>query len=407
MGWDSDGEGGGRFARVIADLLDAAHLVAPDQLPELIGATAGALGARASRIWLVDHQQRTLVPLGADEADEGIEPAAVDRTVAGRAFSSCEPVEVPAQVGGVRLWMPLVDGVDRIGVLELDVESVTPQSREAFRHLASIATSEIITRGQYTDAFTVARRRQTMSLAAELQWQTIPPITFATRDVTIAGILEPAYHIGGDTFDYAFNDGVLDVGLFDAVGHGLVSSHLSTLALGAYRNRRRSGDELPAMGDGVDDVIRDHDGVDDYVTGQLARLDVETGVLCWLNAGHPLPLLIRQGRVVATLACPPRPPFGLGHLSPACAAVIAEDQLEPGDAVLMYTDGIIEARRPGGWDFGIERLTDFMDRAFAAGLSPAETLRRLSHAVLDFHSGSLQDDATTVLVSWHPQRPTS
>ena len=401
MGSEAGDELTVRFAGVISDVLDAAHLVEPDQLPALIGAAAAELGATSSRIWLVDHQQRTLVPLARHGAAE---PAAVDRTVAGRAFSSCEPVEVPTPTGEVRLWMPLVDGIDRIGVLELDLEVVTPHHREIFRHLASVATSEILTRGQYTDAYTVARRRQAMSLAAELQWQTLPPISFATRDVTIAGLLEPAYHIGGDTFDYAFNDGGLHVGLFDAVGHGLASSHLSTLALGAYRNRRRSGQELAAIGKGVDEVISNHDGPDDYVTGQLAHLDVATGALRWLNAGHPLPLLIRQGRVVGTMSCPPRPPFGLGHLIGECGATVSEEQLEPGDAVLMYTDGIIEAKRPGGWDFGVERLTDFMDRAYAAGLSPAETLRRLSHAVLDFHSGSLQDDATTVLVSWHPQR---
>ena len=399
------GEGGrARFARVIGDVLDAAHHVEPDQLPTLIGSAAVELGATSSCIWLVDHQQRTLVPLGRhDDA----EPAAVDRTVAGRAFSSCEPVEVPTPSGGVRLLMPLVDGIDRIGVLELDLEVVTPQHREIFRHLASVTASEIITRGQYTDAFTVARRRETMNLAAELQWQTLPPISFATRDVTIAGMLEPAYHIGGDTFDYSLNDGRLHVGVFDAIGHGLASSHLSTLALGAYRNHRRSGQELAVIGKGVDEVISNHDGPDDYVTGQLAHLDVVTGILRWLNAGHPLPLLIRQGRVVGAMSCPPRPPFGLGHLVEERSATVCEDQLEPGDAVLMYTDGIIEARRPGGWDFGVERLTDFMDRAYAAGLSPAETLRRLSHAVLDFHSGSLQDDATTVLVSWHPQRRAS
>lgn len=400
MASDSHRGDGDTFAGVIGSLLDAAHHVEPDRLPELIRTSAVGLGATSSRIWLADHQQRTLVPL---DALGETEPAAIDRTVAGRAFASCEAVEIAGEVD-VRIWMPLVDGVDRIGVLEVEIEAPTPRRREDLRHLASIATSEIIARGQYTDAFTVARRRQAMSLAAELQWQTLPPISFATRDVTIAGLLEPAYDIGGDIFDYALNDGGLHVGLFDAVGHGLASSHLSTLALGAYRNRRRGGDELAAIGSGVDVVIRDHDGMDEYVTGQLAHLDVAAGTLRWLNAGHPLPLLIRQGRVVGTMSCPPRPPFGLGYLLSGCHAHMAEDHLEPGDAVLMYTDGIIEARRPGGADFGIERLVDFLDRASAADLSPAETVRRLSNAVLDFHGGSLQDDATTVLVSWHPTR---
>jgi serine phosphatase RsbU (regulator of sigma subunit) len=390
-----------RLTSAVTDLLDGAHQVEPDRLTALIETTAATLGASLCRIWLVDHQQRILVPL---TTGDDVEPAAVERTIAGRAFASCALVEVAGDAEALHLWFPLVDGVNRIGVLEIDIDHPTPEAREAFRHLATLATSEIIARGQYTDAFTVARRTQTMNLAAELQWQTLPPTSFATRDVTVAGMLEPAYHVGGDIFDYAYNDGGLHVGIFDAVGHGLDASMLSTLALGAYRNRRRGGDELGGIGISIDEVITNHGQTDDYVTGQLAHLDVTTGVLRWLNAGHPLPLLIRHGRVVGPMLCPPRPPFGLGYLLPEAGARMAEDQLEPGDAVLMFTDGIVEARRTSGTDFGLERLIDFMDRAFAADMSPSETLRRLSHAVLDFHSSALQDDATTLLIAWHPQR---
>jgi serine phosphatase RsbU (regulator of sigma subunit) len=65
---------------------------------------------------------------------------------------------------------------------------------------------------------------------------------------------------------------------------------------------------------------------------------------------------------------------------------------------------VIEARRAGGLDFGIERLEEFLSTAFAAALHPAETLRRLSGTIVDFHGGTLHDDATTLLVVWHPTR---
>lgn len=410
MSSDPGPESGRGFPRVIADLLDDAHLVAPDRLAELIMAAASRLGAVGGRIWLADHQQRFLVPL---DGTADLEPMAVDRTLAGRAWASSESVEVSLAEGGARCWLPLMDGVNRIGVLEIEVadglpssdpDAAVPQGLEAFRHLASVATSEIVARGQYTDAFTMARRRQEMSLAAELQWQALPPTTFATRHVTVGGLLEPAYRIGGDIFDYALNDGQLHIGIFDAIGHGLTSSLLSTLAVGAYRNRRRSGAGLVDITAAIDAAISQRGEGDVYVTGQLAILDVDGGTLQWCNAGHHLPLLIRQGSVVGPLSCEARPPFGLGHLLPDRTSAVASSQLEPEDAVLFYTDGIVEARRPGGSDFGLDRLVDYLDRAFAAGLSTAETLRRLSHAVLDFHDGELQDDASTVLVSWHPPR---
>jgi serine phosphatase RsbU (regulator of sigma subunit) len=84
---------------------------------------------------------------------------------------------------------------------------------------------------------------------------------------------------------------------------------------------------------------------------------------------------------------------------------VSEVQLEPGDAVLLHTDGVTEARSENGDFFGIERLADFFGRAAAAQLAPSETARRLINAVLDHQNGDLQDDATMLLVQWHPASP--
>jgi serine phosphatase RsbU (regulator of sigma subunit) len=215
--------------------------------------------------------------------------------------------------------------------------------------------------------------------------------------------LEPAYQASGDTYDYMQNDDGLSFAILDAVGHDLSSTLISTLALGAYRNRRRAGDGLAEIADAIDDAIAAQFANGSYATGQLAHLDQITGTLHWLNAGHPLPLLVRDGHAIKELPCRPRAPFGLGSFARG-RPEIATFQLQPGDAVLMYTDGIVEARRADGVDFGLERLEQFLARAFADQLSLAETLRRLCHAVLDYHGGRLSDDATTLLVAWHPTR---
>ncbi|CAN5844655.1 PP2C family protein-serine/threonine phosphatase [soil metagenome] len=389
------------LAFVLTDFLDAAHRIAPDQLTDLIASSAGELGARATRVWLADHPQQTLRHLTASAPEE---PLPIDGTAAGRAFSTSEIVEHPGDVDqDRRLWVPLLDGVDRVGILEVEIVSPTAEGHEAFRHLASVATAEIVSRGRYTDHFTLTRRQRPMSLAAELQWQALPPSTFSTDDISVSGIMEPAYDIGGDTFDYALNGDRLGLAILDAVGHDLGSSTISYLALGAYRNSRRHGTGLADAAGVMDRVIKDQLGEASFATGQLAELDTSSGVLRWLNAGHPPPLLIRRGRV-ATLACRPRLPFGLGHVQPHRPPDIAEDPLEPGDGILFYSDGVVEARHVGGVDFGIERLEQFLHTAFAAGLPPAEALRRLSNAVLDFHGGVLRDDATTLLVVWQPDR---
>jgi serine phosphatase RsbU (regulator of sigma subunit) len=243
-----------------------------------------------------------------------------------------------------------------------------------------------------------------MALAAEMQWGLLPPVSFATTKVSVAGMVEPAYDVGGDAYDYAFQHEVLDVGVFDAVGHGLGSSLLAALAVGAYRNARRSGDDLEEMVGRIDAAVGSQYQDASFATALLARLDVRSGHLRIVNAGHPPPLLIRQNRVVRTIEVPPGLPLGLAsRFKTAQPAVIHEEALEPGDAVFFYTDGAVEARTSAGVDFGLGRLSDFLERAMGSGLAPAEIMRRLLHAVLDHHGGTLRDDATTLLCHWHPQ----
>lgn len=380
--------------------LDAAHRVRPHELVDLITAAARELGATTASIWLADHEQRSLQLVTSDGRHDEL---AIAGTAAGRAYISSEPI-LPVSGDADHAWLPLLDGVDRLGVLLVEGAELTPDRLEALRHLASAATAELVTRGQYTDWFTASRRRKRMTLAAELQWQALPPLSFTTADVSVAGMLEPAYDVGGDTFDYASDGDRLDMAILDAVGHDLEATIICNLALGAYRNARRSGEDLPTCARRLDDAIRGQFRPGSFVTGLLGTLATDTGTFRWLNAGHPLPLLVRDGRV-RELVAEPRPPFGLAHLGSGAAWSIGEDHLQPGDAVLLYTDGVVEARRPGGEDFGVERLKEFLHSALAAGLAPHETLRRLAHAVVDFHEGILRDDATNLLLVWQPDRP--
>lgn len=383
---------------VLGRFFDEAHQVEPSRLVALIAASAAELGSATTRVWLADHEQRVLVP--ASDAGR-LDPLPIEGTSAGRAFVTSQAVVSEPGAGPTHAWLPMLDGVDRIGVLEVEGPDLDEDRLEALRHLTSAATAEVVTRGQYTDEFTTRRRREQMSVSAELQWQALPPASFTTTDVAVAGVLEPAYDVGGDAFDYSHAPGRLDLAVIDAVGHDLTASLISMLAIGAYRNARRTTRSVIDAAELMDRTIRSHGGRGAFATGILATLDTETGVFSWLNAGHPQPLLVRDEHV-HTLESTPRPPLGLGHLGPPRADELVAHQLQPGDGILLYTDGIVEARRPGGEDFGEARLQDFLHTAFAAGQAPHETLRRLSHAVLDFHEGVLRDDATTLLTVWQP-----
>jgi serine phosphatase RsbU (regulator of sigma subunit) len=248
-----------------------------------------------------------------------------------------------------------------------------------------------------------------MGLAAEMQWSLLPPLTFACEQVTVTGVLEPAYEVAGDTVDYAVDDHTARVAVFDGMGHGLASAQLATLAVSAYRHARRAGRPLPDTAAHIDEVLLEALTGASFTTAVLAELDTVTGVLRWVNAGHPEPLLLRHGHLVKTLHAPPRPPLGM--LLPAAATVlrtprIGAEQLEPGDCVLFYTDGVTDARSPTGEFFGEQRLADLIVRNLAAGLPAPETMRRVVHALLAHQLGRLDDDASLLLVQW-PTNPTA
>jgi serine phosphatase RsbU (regulator of sigma subunit) len=180
------------------------------------------------------------------------------------------------------------------------------------------------------------------------------------------------------------------------MGHGLPAGLLAGAALAAYRSARRDGRSVFEQARAIDEVIAATFPGSAFATGVLAELDVGSGRLRYVNAGHPSPLLLRGGKVVKHLSGGRRVPFGLG----TGVLTVAEEFLQPGDWLALYTDGVTEARDAAGAWFGEERLEDFLVREMAADHPPPETARRLVRAVLDHQDGLLQDDASVLLASW-------
>ncbi|HEV3497103.1 MAG TPA: PP2C family protein-serine/threonine phosphatase [Actinomycetes bacterium] len=378
--------------RLLGHLLEASHNLAPDDVVAVVRRAGKAVNAADVAIYLVDYEQMLLVPV---PDGTGRAPLAIDTTLAGRAFAAIAVQEADLE-SGRRLWLPLLDGAERLGVLGLTLPSVDDPLRERCRWLATLVAELLVAKDQYTDTYSMVRRRQDMSLAAEMQWQLLPPLTLVTPRVVIAGLLEPAYEVAGDAFDYAVNGDIAHLAVIDPVGHDLTASVLAAVTVGSYRHSRRTGLDLAAAHAAMDETIAAQFGGERFVTGQLAQLDCGTGRLQWINAGHPLPLLVRGAKVVGTMACQPVPPLGLGLGRPEVATVA----LEPGDRVLFYTDGVVEGRNLAGEPFGEARLADLVVRETLAGQPAAETMRRLAHAILAHQGAKPRDDATMVFLEW-------
>ncbi|GAB7039121.1 MULTISPECIES: PP2C family protein-serine/threonine phosphatase [Catenuloplanes] len=389
----------------VRQLLGQTHRAQPEDLPGMVMDAAAQLDATALIIYLVDHQQRWLTPLTAP-GTPAREPLAVDGTLPGRAYSLTETIVAEGGGDGVRMWVPVLDGAERLGVLEVVAAvALTAQAVEDCKAVASVLGEIIVTRSLYTDTIERVRRREPMRLPAEILRAQLPPLTFATDRLVVSGILEPCYDVAGDAFDYAVNGDVAHLALFDAAGHGSSGGTravmLATQALGAYRNARRTGLDLIGTYHHIDDAVRAYDR-SGMITAVLAELDQRTGVLRVISAGHPGGILLRGGRAVKVLPTPTALPVPLGDLR---APVVVEEMLEPGDQLLLYTDGITEARSRDGDLFGIDRLIDFAVKAVADRLPPPETTRRLVHAILAHQDDTLQDDATVLLAAWRDGSP--
>jgi hypothetical protein len=377
---------------LLGHLLDASHDLEPDEIVAAVAGAGQALGADDVAIYLADYEQVLLVPLpdGTDRT-----PLEIDTTLAGRAYAGIAVQEADNGTGR-RLWLPLLDGAERMGVLGLTLPGTDDAVRVRCTWLATLVSELLMTKGQYTDTYFLTRRRHPMGLAAEMQWQLLPPLTFVTPRVVIAGLLEPAYEVAGDAFDYALNGDTAHLAIIDPVGHDLTASVLAAVTIGSYRHSRRAGLGLDDTHAAMDQTIAAQFGGERFVTAQLAQLDCFSGRLQWLNAGHPLPLLVRRARVVDTLDCDPVPPLGLG----LAEAQIATASLEPDDRVLFYTDGVVEGRNLAGDPFGEDRLADLLVRETLAGQPAAETMRRLAHAILAHQGATPRDDATMVFLEW-------
>ncbi|WP_432590519.1 PP2C family protein-serine/threonine phosphatase [Streptomyces sp. HD1123-B1] len=375
-------------------LLDRAHEMPPQLIAPLIAEEVATIGGREVSLYLQDYAQLFLVPLEGRGLTAG-EPEHIDASRVGTAFLRAAVTEVP-QPDGIRLYLPLLDGSDQVGVMALTLDTVDDDDRRLLRRLAGLVADMLVTKHSYTDEFFLARRREPMSVAAEIQWSLLPPLTMVVPRVAVAGILEPAYNIAGDSFDYALNDDVLHIAVVDAMGHGLDAATMATVAVGAYRHARRADVDLAHIYSFMDQAIAEQFGPDHFATAQMMRLNVATGRLQWVNAGHPAPLLIRGHRVTRQLHGPTTLPVGFGGEEP----LISEVQLEPGDRLLCYTDGLIEEHHDTGVEFGEEQLINCVNRIEQAGEGVRRAVRWLSHTLKQERGGITTDDSTLFLVEW-------
>lgn len=300
--------------------------------------------------------------------------------------------------GGDGLWTVLAPVTERgeiLGLLELTLRAEPPPAELAeIRRTAHLLGFVIIASARHTDLYEWGRRTTAFTLPAEIQRRLLPSsFTCEAGSFTLSAWLEPAAHVGGDTFDYSLGRDALHLSITDAMGHGVASALLATLCVGSLRNTRRQGASLIEQVAAANAALLEHHvtSANDvgFATGLVGRLDLRRAVLSVVNAGHVAPFLAREHKV-APLALPVGLPLGMFD---DAVYTVTELALQPGDRLVFVTDGMLE-RNAAALDLvaGIDRTRE---------LHPRETTRRLADDVLEITGRALADDATLLVLDWH------
>jgi serine phosphatase RsbU (regulator of sigma subunit) len=295
-------------------------------------------------------------------------------------------VRVLPEGDGAVLVAPVTNRGDVIGVLELRLpERPDADTVEQIAAAAHVLGYVVIANDRFTDLFEWGQRSAPMSLEGEIQRRLLPSaLTCEAGPFTIAGALEPAGQVGGDTFDYSLERETLHVSLTDAMGHGTDAALLATLLVGSLRNSRRSGASILAQAATANAVLAEHSADGTFVTGQLLRVSLATGTAEIVNSGHPHPLRLRDGRV-ETIELDADLPFGM--LADTCFRAQSLT-LEPGDRLVLVTDGLFE-RNPVHVD-----IPDLV--AKSSDLHPREVVQRLTRSFARAAGGDMRADATAL-----------
>ncbi|MBA3431945.1 MAG: serine/threonine-protein phosphatase [Actinobacteria bacterium] len=383
--------------RALSALLRAADSGSVDSLALVLREVLAGSGATDAILYLSDYNEELLRPAPGYSASEGApDTIDIEGTLPGRAYGARELVEDESPEC-IRVWVPVVERSEPFGVLELHFDAMDDDKRRMALDAGLMVGHLLMSARSYTDVYELLRRRRDMNLAAEMHWDILPARHYTGPSLSICGDIEPAYEVGGDAFDYSVNNGVLDITIMDAMGHGLEAALLSSQSIGAYRYARRRNLPLEDVVATIDDALVRQFGGEKFVTGFFGRLEIDSGGFSWVNAGHVAPLLLRDGRLESPLGSAPSCPMGLELID---ASVTQETTLEANDCLFFYSDGVIEAKTPAGELFTLERLARLVEEHEVEEGESGHLVRKVIDEVVRHAEGPLKDDATCLLLQY-------
>ncbi|OUD04493.1 phosphatase [Streptomyces swartbergensis] len=374
----------------------ALRTAAPHQLLDAVrGVLREQYAADSVDLFMADYGLTVLQPVSV--LPHTLEPLPVHNSPAGRAFGAQEPFVETADGGLARVHLPVTVRGDRLGVL-----SVTLPGGDHLRscvaeltEVAQVLGHEVIVAERDTDLYLQARRKDRLTLAAEMQWQLLPGRSCARPEYELGAQLEPAYAIFGDNFDWSATADHLMLYVTNGMGEGIEASLLTNLAINALRNARRAGLPLADQAALADQAVYAHYRGRCYLSVLMFDFELGTGRAWVVDAGSPQLLRLRGG-VVERIAFEAQLPLGMFEETDYVAQRF---QVEPGDRLVFVSDGVYAVASPGGEAYGDAALTRAI---MSTRLLPAAEVPRALLRELTGHRGrpAPDDDALVVCLDW-------
>ncbi|MEU5765268.1 PP2C family protein-serine/threonine phosphatase [Streptomyces asoensis] len=377
----------------------ALRSAAPHRLPGALRRVLRAHWAvEEAQLLLADYGLTVLLPVTSEE--NGPEPVPVQGSAPGRAFGSQQPyVEGPA-AGRARAHLPVTVRGDRLGVLSLTLPAPDRERLAELAELAELLGHEVVVAQRDTDLYERARRKDRLTLAAEMQWQLLPARSCAREEYALGAQLEPAYSVFGDNFDWSASAGRLTVSVTDGMGEGIDAALLTSLGVSALRNARRAGVPIEDQAALADQALYAQYRGEAHLSVLLADIELGSGRMRIVDAGSPQ-LLLQRDRVLSPVDLEAQLPLGMFD---GTAYAAQEFTLLPGDRLLFVSDGVHAVAAPSGETYGERALTRAVGNAslLPAADVPAAVLRELTG-----HRGRPEpdDDALVVCLDWFGGRP--
>ena len=300
--------------------------------------------------------------------------------------------------------VPILAEGNVIGVLNLEADALdyfTVSDLRVARAFANQASISIVRGRLYRESRDRARLQHELVLARSIQRKFLPSAAPSVPGYEIAGTNRPSTEVSGDAFDYiTLTPTQIGIFIADVAGKGVSAALILATLRASLRTEAAGRYSIAEIVSRVNRLIWESVDPGQFATAVYGVLDTENGVFSYVNAGHERPFLLRARGTLERLSAgglllglDPSTPFELGRIT-----------MEPGDVLLLFTDGATEAGAPAGEAFGEDRLGIFL-RDQASEPLPA-LLDGIVREVEVFSGGnSLEDDVTLVALRRSPSEP--